>query len=187
MRRRKRPRGLPMATGAVLAALNGVLGAFALRQRSRARAARSQFDQALGTLSEAVTISDADRRLRYANQAAAEILGFGSPEKLLAAPQGTVFAQWLATHADGRPLRAEDIPSQRVVRGEKAEPLLTHIVHRDTGEDRWRLVKATPLEVGGELLAVSVIEDVTEAKEAELRKRFLAEAGEVLSSSLDYE
>src|SRR5262249_54534764 len=39
----------------------------------------------------------------------------------------------------------------------------------------------------GELLAVSVIEDVTEAKEAELRQRFLAQAGETLASSLDYE
>src|SRR3954452_24606306 len=187
MGERARRRGFSTTQIGALAALNGVLAAIALRQRARARAARSQFDQALGALSEAVTISDADRRLRYANQDAAEILGFGSHEKLLAAPQGTVFDQWLATHADGRPLRAEDIPSQRVVRGEKAEPLLTHIVHRDTGEDRWRLVKATPLEVGGELLAVSVIEVVTEAKEAELRQRFLAQAGEVLSSSLDYE
>ena len=36
-------------------------------------------------------------------------------------------------------------------------------------------------------MAVSVIEDVTEAKEAELRQRFLAQAGATLSSSLDYE
>ena len=36
-------------------------------------------------------------------------------------------------------------------------------------------------------MAVSVIEDVTEAKEAELRQRFLAQAGATLTSSLDYE
>ena len=36
-------------------------------------------------------------------------------------------------------------------------------------------------------MAVSVIEDVTEAKEAELRQRFLAQAGVTLASSLDYE
>jgi serine phosphatase RsbU (regulator of sigma subunit) len=186
MGKRPRSRGLSVAAGGALAALNGALAAVALRQRRRARAARSQFDQALATLSEAVTITDAERRIRYANKAAADILGFASPEELMASPPGTVRDQWTATRADGTPLGLEDIPSWKVVRGRPAEPLLTHIVHRETGEDRWRLVKATPLSVDGELLAVSVIEDVTEAKEAELRQRFLAEAGEVLSSSLDY-
>ncbi|MGZ6645525.1 MAG: SpoIIE family protein phosphatase, partial [Solirubrobacteraceae bacterium] len=68
------------------------------------------------------------------------------------------------------------------------EPLLTRIVNRETGEQRWRLVKAAPLRASsGETMAVSVIEDVTEAKEAELRQRFLAQAGSTLTSSLDYE
>ena len=39
----------------------------------------------------------------------------------------------------------------------------------------------------GRRLAVNVIEDVTEVKRAELAQRFLAEAGAVLASSLDYE
>src|SRR5204862_2248555 len=179
-----RRRGFSTTQIGALAALNGVLAAIALRQRARARAARSQFDQALGALSEAVTITDAERRLRYANQAAADILGYKSPEELVASAPGTVRDEWVATHADGRPVELHDTPSWRVVRGQPAEPLLTHIVHRETGESRWRLVKSAPLTVRGELLAVSVIEDVTEAKEAELRQRFLAQAGEVLSSSL---
>src|SRR5947209_1861422 len=184
MGERARPRGTFLAA---LAGLNGVLAASALRQRSRARAARTQFDQALGALSEAVTITDAARRIRYANRAAAEALGFATPEDLLHAPAGTVRDQWIATHADGRALAPEDIPSWRIVNGLAAEPLLTHIVNRQTGEDRWRLVKASPLIVGQEILAVSVIEDVTEAKEAELHQRFFAEAGEALASSLDFE
>src|SRR3954447_3368943 len=187
MGERARRRGFSMAQMGTLAVLNAGLAAAALRQRARARAARSQFDQALGALSEAVTITDSQRRIRYANQAAADILGYATPEELLAAAPGTVRDEWVATHADGTPIREEEIPSARIVRGLRAEPLLTHIVHRGTGEDRWRLVKSSPLTVGDELLAVTVIEDVTEAKEAELRQRFLAQAGEVLSSSLDYE
>jgi serine phosphatase RsbU (regulator of sigma subunit) len=143
--------------------------------------------EALGALSEAVTITDAQRRIRYANQAAADILGYASPADLMAVRPGTVRGEWIATLPDGSPLRDDDIPSLHVVEGRPGKPLLTHIVHRTTGEDRWRLVKASPLTVDGERMAVSVIEDVTEAKEAELRQRFLAETGEVLSSSLDYE
>jgi serine phosphatase RsbU (regulator of sigma subunit) len=49
------------------------------------------------------------------------------------------------------------------------------------------LTKATAArDADGSLLAVNVIEDVTEAKEAERRQRFLAEAGAVLTASLDY-
>src|SRR3954452_21799573 len=187
MGERRRRRGFSTVQMGALAALNAALAAAALLQLVRAHAARSQFDQALAALSEAVTITDAERRMRYANQAAADILGYATPEDLLAAPVGTVRDEWVATHPDCRPVELEDIPSWRVVNGRPAPPLLTHIVHRQTGEERWRLVKSSPLTVRGELLAVSVIEDVTEAKEAELRQRFLARAGEVLSSSLDFE
>jgi PAS domain S-box-containing protein len=149
---------------------------------------REQLHGMLSNLSEAVTVTDRDRRMRYANQAAADLLGCATPEELVALPLGTIAAQWDSTHEDGRPMVAEDVPSFKIVNGQPAEPLLTRIVHRETGEQRWRLVKAAPLRgPAGELMAVSVIEDVTEAKEAELRQRFLAQAGVTLASSLDYE
>jgi PAS domain S-box-containing protein len=149
---------------------------------------REQLQDMLGSLTEAVTVTDAERRMRYANQAAADLLGSATPEELVALPLGTIASRWDSTHEDGRPVVAEDVPSYKIVNGQPAEPLLTRIVHRETGELCWRLVKAAPLRgPAGELMAVSVIEDVTEAKEAELRQRFLAQAGITLSSSLDYE
>src|SRR4051794_41780142 len=121
--------GTSVARVGVLAALNAALGAIALRQRARARAARSQFDQALGALSEAVTITDAERRLRYANQAAPDILGYKSPEELGASAPGTVRDEWVATPADGRAVDLADIPSGRVVPGQPAQPLLPPLAH----------------------------------------------------------
>jgi PAS domain S-box-containing protein len=151
-------------------------------------ATRDQLERMLANLSEAVTVTDSHRRMRYANQAAAELLGYATPEKLMAEPLGAIAAQWESTHEDGRPVSAEDVPSWKVVNGLPAEPLLTKIIHRETGDLRWRLVKAAPLRgPDGERMAVSVIEDVTDAKEAELHQRFLAEAGDALASSLDYE
>jgi PAS domain S-box-containing protein len=171
----------------------GVASCKARRQRRSARLddqptpTREQLQAMLANLSEAVTVTDRDRRMRYANQAAAELLGCATPEELLKLPLGAIAAQWDSTHEDGRPVVAEDVPSWKIVNEQPAEPLLTRIVHRDTGEQRWRLVKAAPLRgPTGELMAVSVIEDVTEAKETELRQRFLAQAGETLASSLDY-
>ena len=82
-----------------------------------------------------------------------------------------------------------DIPSVRILRGEPAEPLLIRTVHRDTGVQRWNLLKAAPLlDEDGEIEAtITIIEDVTEQKRAELRNAFLAEVSAALASSLDYE
>lgn len=186
---------MALAAGAAVAA--AALASRSARRRTRAAESgpsgepaptREQLQDMLGSLSEAVTVTDAQRRLRYANQAAADLLGCATPEELVAQPLGTIFAQWDSTHEDGRPMVAEDVPSYKIVNGQPAEPLLTRVVNRETGEQRWRLVKAAPLRgTGGETMAVSVIEDVTEAKEAELRQRFLAQAGSTLTSSLDYE
>jgi PAS domain S-box-containing protein len=186
-----------LAAGAAAASAAAVAARRTRRRRGRApelggpaeaTPTREQLQDMLGSLSEAVTVTDAQRRMRYANQAAAELLGCATPEELLAQPLGAIFAQWESTHEDGRPMVAEDVPSYKIVNDQPAEPLLTRIVHRETGEQRWRLVKAAPLRGrSGETMAVSVIEDVTEAKEAELRQRFLAQAGSTLSSSLDYE
>ena len=182
--------------GVGAAAAAAAAGASRTARRKRRRAhlddeltpTREQLHGMLSNLSEAVTVTDRDRRMRYANQAAADLLGCATPEELVALPLGTIAAQWDSTHEDGRPMVAEDVPSFKIVNGQPAEPLLTRIVHRESGEQRWRLVKAAPLRgPAGELMAVSVIEDVTETKEAELRQRFLAQAGVTLASSLDYE
>jgi PAS domain S-box-containing protein len=186
---------LAFAAGAAATAAAAVASRAARRARNEAPVeaaeptpTREQLQDMLGSLTEAVTVTDAARKLRYANQAAADLLGCATPEELVALPLGTIFAQWESTHEDGRPVQAQDVPSYKVVNGQPAEPLLTRVVHRETGEQRWRLVKAAPLSgAGGERMAVSVIEDVTEAKEAELRQRFLAQAGATLTSSLDFE
>ena len=71
--------------------------------------------------------------------------------------------------------------------GEAAPSLLTRSIDRTSGEAYWLLTKATVLHDRGRRLAVNIIEDVTDAKEAELRQRFLAQAGQLLASSLDYQ
>ena len=58
---------------------------------------------------------------------------------------------------------------------------------RDTGEENWSAVKATPIRdgEGNVTMAINVIEDITAHKRAELAQRFLARSAEVLASSLD--
>jgi PAS domain S-box-containing protein len=134
---------------------------------------------ALDTLAEAVTIHDAQGRLVYVNQAAAAM--FGSSE------DGQAIADaYESFNEDGTPLRMDELPGRQALQGKAPDPLLVRAIDRRTGEERWRLVKATAVE-GEPRLAVNVIEDVTDVKHAELAQRFLAQAAAVLASGLDYE
>jgi PAS domain S-box-containing protein len=147
----------------------------------------AQTTAALGNLAEAVTVQSRDGGLIYANDAAARALGFADADELLSTPPQDIVDAYESFLSDGRPLTLTDLPGRKVLAGEEAEPTLVRAIHRATGEERWRVVKATPVldHEGRPRLAVNVIEDVTEVKRAEHAQRFLAEAGAVLASSLD--
>ncbi len=133
-----------------------------------------------------MTIQDDAGGLVYANDAAAQALGFDTAEALLRTPPQDIVDAYVSYLENGRPLTLDDLPGRHVLQGRTPEPLLIRSIRRDNGEERWRIVKAAPV-AGNERLVVNVIEDVTDAKRAELSQRFLAQAGAVLNSSLDYE
>ncbi len=150
----------------------------------------AQLTAALSTLAEAVTVQRAGGALIYANEAAARMLDFASAQELLATPAEQVAAAFATTHEDGSPLRTHDLPGWRVLTGERdPEPLTVRAVDRRTGEIEWRVMKASGVydSDGDVKLVVNVIEDISEVKRAELTQRLLARAGELLSSSMDYE
>jgi PAS domain S-box-containing protein len=155
---------------------------------NRLTATQRRLDGILGALAEAVTVHDARGRMVYANDAAAALLGLPGVHAVLTAPSAELVDRFDIRHPDGRPVSQDELPGARIIRGETPEPMLTQSVRRSTGELHWFLTKATALEdEDGGILAVNVIEDVTEQHEAALRQRFLAEAGEALGSSLDLE
>jgi PAS domain S-box-containing protein len=147
----------------------------------------AQLTAALSTLAEAVTVQHAEGALMYANDAAARMLGYESPRELLATPVHELVEKFDTSNEDGSPLRIADLPGRRVLAGLEAKPLVTHTVNRETGEEGWRLTKASGVydRDGKVKLVVNVIEDITEVKRAETTQRMLARAGELLSSSLD--
>ena len=153
---------------------------------SELRRTRERLERILGVLAEAVTVHDEQGKLVYANAAAVTLLGAASVEELLAAEPGELAARFIITREDGTPVQEADLPGQRLLAGEEAPTLLTRSVVRETGRVYWLLTKATRLDDAG-TLAVNIIEDVTEAKTAERRQRFLADAGELLVSTRDYE
>ena len=149
----------------------------------------AQLTAALSTLAEAVTVQHQEGSLIYANEAAARMLGYATPQELLATPTDEIVARFETTTEDGSPLRLEELPGRQVLGGHDAQPLVTRTIDRATGVESWRVTKASGVHDrdGNVKLVVNVIEDITEVKRAEMTQRLLARAGELLASSLDYE
>ena len=177
--------------GAVVIA-GGAIAVLAAHRRTRATQAEAigtQLTAALSNLAEAVVVQDDKLQLLYANDAAAETLGYASAEVLLTMPREQLVGDADYFTEDGTPLEQDAYPTSRVLRGEDPGPVTIRIVKRSTGEERWRVTKARGVKDarGRTRLVVSVIEDITDRKRSELASRVLSRTGEVLASSLDYE
>jgi PAS domain S-box-containing protein len=173
----------------IIGGLFSLLAARTRVQASQAEALGAQLTAALSNLAEAVVVQGPDQQFIYANEAAAETLGYPTVEAMLAVPHPQVLQTADYYLEDGSPLTREEYPSSRAVAGEDPPPLTMRAVMHATGEERWRVNKARPIRDarGDTQLIVTVIEDITEQKRAELAQRLLARAGAVLSSSLHYE
>jgi serine/threonine-protein kinase RsbW/stage II sporulation protein AB (anti-sigma F factor) len=118
---------------------------------------RHRFERILDVLGEAVIVRDADSRLVYANEAAAQLFSVDSPSELYAETGAEIFTRVHMVHPDGTPVALEELPYQRLLAGREGPPLFVRM-----GE-RWLLIKATLLD-DGDRLVVSIIEDVTGAR-----------------------
>ncbi len=145
--------------------------------------AEQQLQVILASVDAAVTVRDRNGRMVYANQAAADLLKLPDPAAVLGHPPGALMARFDVYTEAGDPVALTDLPGTRLLTGETAPAAMTvRNVIKETGEERWLLNKASAVEGpdGRVLLAVSLIEDVTESKRSEIAQRLLAQAARTL-------
>jgi PAS domain S-box-containing protein len=143
----------------------------------------------LDHVGDGVTVQDPSGRLVYANAAAAQALGFASAADFLAAPITDVLGRFALFDEDGQPFPVENLPGRRALQGEREAAVTLRFRVRETGEERWSIVRSSPVTdtAGNVVYAVNVWQDATAQKRSEAAQRFLAEAGEALATSLDVE
>jgi PAS domain S-box-containing protein len=144
----------------------------------------------LELVGEAVTVRDGQDRFVYANRTALHNLGFASIEELRAYPDGSLLDRFVVYDEAGKEMRRSTFPTPRAAAGEtQLAATLIHVVDRRTGEARWEQVRVTPLRDrrGRVTATVTVAENVTAVKNAEVHTRVLSETGRMLSSSLDHQ
>jgi GAF domain-containing protein len=155
---------------------------------SELRLLERRMEAILAGVAEAITVVDADGRTVFANAAAAELLRVVSPAELVLRAPGEIMRRFLVLDEEGCELELAEMPGRRLLRGDSAPPpLLVRNIVRETGEERWLVVRASPVidtDSGRLTHVVNLFENVTELKRAELAERFLADASRILVSSV---
>ena len=117
-------------------------------------------DDRLGWILEAVdagiTVQDARLRLVFANQEAAELCGWSSPDEMLSASPEATLDRFEIVDESGAPLDPSALPGRRALAGERPEPLVVGFRSRLTNELRWSLVRARLVDAGPVANASSV-------------------------------
>jgi len=152
------------------------------------RQSRDQLDLILRSISEGVMVQAPQRGFIFANEAAARLCDFESPEALLAATREEIFSKFEVLREDGSPFPLEELPGRLALQGKPSNAVVRFRLKR-TGEDRWSFVSGAPVvdQHGTVDLSVSVFREFTDRRRSEQGWQFLADASVALAASLDYE
>ncbi len=161
------------------------------RQRSQEELQKSneQLEIILQSIADGITVQDA-HGLIYANEAAARLMGYPSVAAMLATPLPEIMKHFQLIDESDEPFPLSQLPGKKAFQGESniSEILLRYRV-LPKGEEGWGLVKSTPVfNAQGEVqFTINIFHDITSRKQAEEAQCFLADASEILASSLDYQ
>ena len=149
---------------------------------------RAELEAILRQVADGITVQDVKGTLVFANDAAARLVGFSSAAEFMATPVPEVLARFEMFDETGASFPLERLPGRLALRGTETEQVIRYRDRR-TGSERWSIVRATPVfdEQGAIRFAVNAFHDVTARLLAEQDLGFVAEAGQRLSATLDYE
>lgn len=118
-----------------------------------------------------ITVQDESGRLLYANEIAARLSGYDSPEAMLHADPGERVGRFELLDEAGELFDPDRLPGRRALLGETPEPILIGF-RLPGGTERWSMLEAVPRVLpDGHRIAVSTFHDVTSRIEAERRVR----------------
>jgi PAS domain S-box-containing protein len=149
---------------------------------------RADLEAILRQVADGISVQDVDGSLVYANDAAARLAGFANAAEFMATPIADVLKRFEMFDEQGGPFPLERLPGRLALQGIESEQVIRYR-ETATGRERWSVVTATPVfdEQGAIRFAVNAFHDVTARMLAERDLGFVAEAGQRLSATLDYE
>src|SRR4051794_882116 len=107
----------------------------------------------------------------------------------MAAHPNAALGRFELFHADGTPMRPDELPGRRALAGEASEPTLVRFRSGTDGRDRYSQVSAIPIRdaQGDVLYVITYFREVTSEHMLARRRDLAAELGPRLGSTLEYE
>lgn len=132
---------------------------------------QDQLSYILLKLPVGITVQDTRGEFFYANERGVKLLGFKSLEEMKSMKNVSPLDLFNIYTADDKPYGINDLPSRRVMRGEKLVEDIVKYELKKLKQIRWANVRAMGLyDKSGKLeYVVNMIEDITEIKETERR------------------
>jgi PAS domain S-box-containing protein len=140
------------------------------------RSSRAQLQVILEGIADGITVQEPSGRVVFANTAAARASGFNSPEEFLKASIPDILDAYDFYDVEGRPFDLDTLPGRRALNGELNPEVTVHLRNKKTSEERWTLIRATPVfdDTGQVSLAVNFFQDITERRRADESRARLA-------------
>lgn len=146
-----------------------VMTLFDVTERKRSEQAQRESDARLAALFESLPVGvgvfDGSGDISMSNEALHRFL----PTSRMPSRDPARVARWRAWDADGRPLRPEDFPGARALRGERVVPGIEMLYTGDDGRETWTQVASAPVVgAGGKVIGQGVtITDIDALKRSE--------------------
>jgi PAS domain S-box-containing protein len=142
------------------------------------RGSRDQLEAILRGVAEGIMVQDPSGRVIYANETAARLSGLSSVQEMVEAPPGELLTRYELLDEEGQPFPVDELPGRRALAGEEGAEEVVRFRILATDEERWMVVKATPIfgERGKVLMAVIILRDITENRRAKESLRRVTEA-----------
>jgi PAS domain S-box-containing protein len=140
------------------------------------------------SIADGVTVLDRAGTIRYANAAAARLMGYERASELVGRSSERVTSRFDLLADDGRPLDLSVLPTRRAYAGEPNPEATVRFRTEGSEHDQWSMVRARLLE-GPDAdhdLVITSFQDITAIKQAEHRLSFLLHASALLGETADY-
>ena len=149
---------------------------------------RADLEAILRQVADGITVQDVKGRSSTRTTRRRGSSASGPPRSSWRRPITDVLARFEMFDEHGAPFPLERLPGRLALRGIETEQVIRYRDTR-TGSERWSIVRATPVfdEHGAIRFAVNAFHDVTARLLAERDLGFIAEAGQRLTATLDYE
>jgi PAS domain S-box-containing protein len=146
---------------------------------------RHVLDVLFGDAREAVTVQEQSGHLVYANDRAAEIVGFASGHEMVNAPFGELVERFEMIDEAGHPLSVDSLPGRRVLDGLEPTEITIGYRFKGTGKTRWSRVNASPVknDAGEVVWAINFFLDISEHVRQQEAERALARITTILSAT----